>query len=251
MGDAVLITAGDQDGEGGQPASWVRTLTTVVTDAARKSTRIGWNEPLSPPAGQAPATLGSGTVYSFVASAPLAGASAQPWQSASPPAKATAFSGTARPVLGGVLRSTDGGTSWTAAAVLPTAVTQLTAVVAAGQVLLAGAGDAGALVSVAGAPLAPARLPGSHRVTCAGGSRPRLLAGTSDGLVLQSADDGRSWSRVTGGPPTRHDLLVITHQLPGSPVHAILDTGQDDMLLAGTDTGLFLRHVPGWTQRET
>ena len=146
----------------------------------------------------------------------------------------------------------DGGTSWTAAAVLPTAVTELTAVVAAGQVLLAGAGDAGALVSVAGAPLAPARLPGSHRVTCAGGSGPRLLRAPTTGSSCSRPISGRSWSRVTGGPPTRHDLLVITHQLPGSPVHAILDTGQDDMLLARAPTpASSCATDPAGTQRET
>ena len=248
-GNPVLIVADSQGGEdGGQPASWVRTLTMVTPDAKRKSTRIGWTEPLSPPAaGQAPVTFGSGTVYAFAASAQLAGSDAQPWQSASSATRAAAFAGVPQPARGGVLRSADGGTSWSAASALPPAVTELTAVAAVGEVLLVGAGDAGALVSVAGSPLAAVRLPGgSHGVTCAGGSRTRLLLGTSDGLVFQSADDGRSWSRASGGPPTKHDFQVITHQLPGSPVHAVLDTGQGDMLLAGTDTGLYLRHGPGW-----
>lgn len=252
VGNPVLIVADGQGGQGGadggQPASWVRTLTAVTPDAKRKSTRIGWAEPLSPPAaGQAPAILGSGTVYAFAASAQLTGSDAQPWQSASAAVRAAAFAGVAQPARGGVLRSADGGESWNPATALPATVTELTAVTVAGDVLLVGAGDAGALVSVAGSPLAAARLPGgSHRVTCAGGSRSRLLVGTSDGLVLQSSDDGRSWSRVSGGPPTKDDLRITTHQLPGSPVHAVLDPGQGDMLLAGTDTGLYLRHQPGW-----
>ncbi len=45
-------------------------LTAVTPDAKRKSTRIEWNEPLfAPAAGQASGELGSGTVYSFAASA--------------------------------------------------------------------------------------------------------------------------------------------------------------------------------------
>ncbi len=248
-GTPVLIVADSQSGDdSGQPASWVRTLTAVTPDAQRKSTRIAWNEPLSAPAaGQAPADLGSGTVYAFATSAQLVGSDAQPWQSASAATRAAAFAGVPQPARGGVLRSTDGGASWSPVAALPPAVTQLTAVAAVGDVLLVGAGDAGALVSVAGSPLTAATLPGgNHGVACAGGGSTRLLLGTSDGLVFQSADDGRSWSRVSGGPPTKHDLQVIAHQLPGSPVHAILDTGQRDMLLAGTDTGLYLRHAPGW-----
>lgn len=248
-GAPVLIVAGGQSGDdSGQPASWIRTLTAVIPDTQRKSTRIGWNEPLSAPAaGQAPADLGFGTVYAFASSAQLVGSDAQAWPSASAANRAAAFAGVPQPARGGVLRSTDGGTSWSPMAALPSAVTQLTAVAAVGDVLLVGAADAGALISVAGSPLTAARLPGgNHGVTCAGGRPARLLVGTSDGLVLQSADDGRSWSRVTGGPPTKHDLQVIAHQLPGSPVHAVLDTGQRDMLLAGTDTGLYLRHAPGW-----
>jgi hypothetical protein len=248
-GTPVLIVADSQAGDGsGQPASWVRTLTAVTPDAQRKSTRITWSEPLSAPAaGQAPADLGSGTVYAFASCAQLVGSDAQPWPPASAATRAAAFAGVPQPARGGVLRSADGGTSWSPMAALPPAVTQLTAVAAVGDVLLVGAGDDGVLISVAGSPLTAARLPGgNHGVTCAGGSPARLLVGTGDGLVLQSADDGRSWSRVSGGPPTKHDLQVIAHQLPGSPVHAVLDTGQRDMLLAGTDTGLYLRHAPGW-----
>ena len=249
VGNPIMIVA-DGGGDTGQATEWVRTLTAVTPDAERKSTRIGWNEPLSAPApGEAPATLGPGTVYAFAASASLVGSDAQPWQSASPAARAAAFAGAPPQVQGGVLRSTDGGTSWRAAAALPPTVTELTAAAVVGEVLLVGAGGAGALVSVAGSPLVAASLPaGNHGITCAGGRRSRLLVGTSDGLVLQSADDGRSWSRVSGGPPTKDSTTnqVTPHQLPGSPVHAVLDPGQDDMLLAGTDTGLYLLHRPGW-----
>jgi hypothetical protein len=273
VGQPILIVA---DGEKEQTiAPWIVLLSSVVVDSERGSTRIGWAQPLGERAGKL-ASATSPTVYGFASSSALVGAGAPAWSSlslAQQLAAPTPSDGTA-PILGGLGESRDGGRSWTArAAGVPPGVV-FSAVAAyeghrEGQpdppprpqgIVLAAAG-AGELLRAEGTgALAPVTLGGGARraIVFLGGRRERMLAAGAGATVLQSIDDGRTWSPVTGGAPeleagTASPQKVISNQLPSVMVRSVIEepttkpSGEAPPdLVAATDAGIYFYEGTDW-----
>jgi hypothetical protein len=256
VGQPVLIVASRDDGE--QALQWIRPLSLVSVDAKRGSTRIGWVQRLDS-AAESFEHVGSPIVYGFGSSAALLGASAPPWTSLSAAQqlavptlddRATpSQDDRATPSLGGLLGSEDAGHGWTARSAGVPAGAQFSALAVYGGVVLAAGSAGGLLRGVGTEALTSVALGGSGRRTIVflGGRRERMLAAGAGGTVLQSIDDGRTWSPVTGGAPhvegTGSSTKVRSTQLPVTMVRSVVERtpgkGETPDLLAATDAGVY------------
>ncbi|HUN79651.1 MAG TPA: hypothetical protein VMU32_12055 [Solirubrobacteraceae bacterium] len=274
VGQPIVIVAESADDERA-PVRWILSLSSVVVDSKRGSTRIGWGPPLGEQVGKL-ADTASATVYGFAGSAALVGANATAWSSLPPAqrlAAPTATGGTT-PISGGLAESRDAGGSWSARTAGVPAGAVFSALAAYGGIVLAAVASGGLLRAEGAEALAPVTLGGGARrpIAFLGGRRARMLAGGAGATVLQSIDDGRTWSPVAGGAPQLETGKSTTKEQPGAqqvrsnqlpstmvrcvvedanpqPTEVVAPAGEEPpALVAATDAGVYRYDGTNWSR---
>jgi hypothetical protein len=257
VGQPILVTG---EIPGGPPAaasvSFVRILTAVTANRAQGYTLMRWEDPLDRTAGSSPLEarerLANPQVFAFGNQLPLFGASAPDW-GALPVATRRRFA----TIQGGLLRQavTASGIAWeSASAGLP--AEPLNALATTGGTLFAGMAASGVFASADGgqswSPANNGLARKSVQCLLAAGPPGQVLAGVP-GAVYRSTDGGRTWEPLAGGPPQVETasppgagIQVIPTNLPSTVVRA-LDTW-NDLLVAGTDSGIFTYDGASWRQ---
>ncbi len=213
-GAPVLLVGTDP--VSGATVRFVRLLTMLTPNAARGTTRIGWSEPLDAGGDPERTVALDPVVYGFARTQALFGAEAPPWSSLRATQQlAAAVPGGGRVLMrGGVVTSNDLASGFVPGPPgLPPGATPV-AVLAAGDLVLVGTASDGLYRSERSGAFQAVSLGGTRRgVLFLGGSLARLFATTGTGGVYSSVDGGRTWSAVTGGPPT---VIPVAASTPGA-----------------------------------
>ncbi len=248
---APLLIVGRLDGE---ERRWLRTIDKVEVSTgsgaaaagARGSvTAVSWPDPLDPTPAAAGRTLDRPEVYSLPGRARLFGYNAVPW-----PELTLAAQRRQRPILGGVLVSTDRGADWRGVNDELPAVPVNALLYASGGLLAATKTGLYALEGSAWA-LRDQGLGRTPLLALAAAPSGHLFTGTADGRVLRSTDAGSSWENLQGSPsrspldpaadllPARLKPPPRLVRLPRGPVRAVAVDPHGAVLAAG-DSGVFV-----------
>jgi hypothetical protein len=257
---AELLLLGTLDGV---PRRAVRPVEKVEAQGtlADGTTLVSWSEPLGPSTGELapPRPLADAQAFNLRRAARLFGYNAPDWSK-----QPLAAQRAERPILGGLLLSTDRGATWQGEndGLPATAIHALFATPA--NELLAGTQEG--LYALVGTSW-QARTQGLSAVaiTALGASTAgtTLFAGTSDGRVMRSTDGGVNWENLQGStassrPSTLRRLVPASLEpppaqtrLPRSPVRALAWVGGEATVLAGGGSGAWSLAEPdrGWQPR--